>query len=168
MSASLHNNRWYRVLSKTALTEHPSITQVPPNVAGMPHPLASRTRGQTPHIPFKAAAPTCEHHLAGHEDEQHNLGVLHAVDQAGKQLRLVLQTADKHTGGRRGRQRGGHWGRPLLQVRRASASQPASQMGQGGQGSCQWEGSAVPAASTHSLLRSSRVPCTVPPGGWGT
>jgi hypothetical protein len=34
---------------------------------------------------------TCQHHLAGHEDEQHNLGLLHAVDEAREQLRLVLQ-----------------------------------------------------------------------------
>ena len=36
---------------------------------------------------------TCQHHLAGHKDEQHNLGLLHAVDQAREQLRLVLQAA---------------------------------------------------------------------------
>lgn len=37
-----------------------------------------------------APTHTCEHHLAGHEDEQHDLGLLHAVDQAGEQLWLVL------------------------------------------------------------------------------
>ena len=41
----------------------------------------------------RAAPPylcACEHDLARDEDEQHNLGVDHAVDQTGKQLGLVL------------------------------------------------------------------------------
>ena len=32
---------------------------------------------------------TSEHHLPGHKHKQHHLGALHAVDQAGKELRLV-------------------------------------------------------------------------------
>lgn len=52
------------------------------------------------------ANPTCEDHLAGHEYEQHNLGVLHAVDQAREQLRLILQQQDTAAGSRKEQQEG--------------------------------------------------------------
>lgn len=34
---------------------------------------------------------TCQHHLSRHEDQQHDLGHLHPVDQSWEQLRLILQ-----------------------------------------------------------------------------
>lgn len=61
-----------------------------------PHALPATC---TTHMPPAAAAPTCEHNLARHEDEQHDLGLLHAVDEAGEQLRLILQQAGRGTGG---------------------------------------------------------------------
>ena len=33
----------------------------------------------------------CQDHLPRHKDQQHNLGLLHAVDEARKQLWLILQ-----------------------------------------------------------------------------
>jgi hypothetical protein len=33
-----------------------------------------------------------ENNLARHKNEQHNLGLLHSIDQSWKQLRFILQT----------------------------------------------------------------------------
>lgn len=48
---------------------------------------------RAPRCAYAAAALTCQHHLPGHEDEQHHLGHLHAVDEAREQLGLVLRSA---------------------------------------------------------------------------
>lgn len=43
-------------------------------------------------LPAAVQTLTCQHNLARHKDEKHNLWLLHAVDQTREQLWFILQT----------------------------------------------------------------------------